>query len=118
MLVHTLDVKPAMLAQSLNVSFEDAAEKLQKLPRMFLEPDGSFVWVSAQNGEQWQVDGVLYDRHGRLMFVDLKGECTAEGLEAILAALGSPPTPLMFQLVQQAIFLDDGEFRRCCRTEA
>jgi hypothetical protein len=117
--IHTLDVKPLMLANSLHVTFEDAASELQKLPRMFLELDGSFVWVSSQDDERWQVDGVLYDRGGRLMFVDLKGECPEEALQQLLRIFGHPQnkTPLMFQLVQQAVFLDENEFRRCCRVE-
>jgi hypothetical protein len=117
MLVHTLDVKPLMLGNALRVSFEEAAAELQKLPRMFLEPDGSFVWVSAQDKTDWQVEGVLFDRNGRLMFVDLKGECTEDALQQLLSALGSPTSPLMFQLVRQAVFLDESEFRRCCAVD-
>jgi hypothetical protein len=112
-LVHTLDVKPLMLANPLRLSFEEAVDQLQKLPRMFIEPDGAFVWVSAQDTTNWQVEGVLCDRNGRLMFVDLKGECTEEALQQLLSVLGSPASPLMFQLVRQAVFLDESEFRRC-----
>jgi hypothetical protein len=117
--VHTLDVKPMMLANSLRVSFEEAAAQLQKFPRMFVEPDGAFVWVSAQDNAtaNWQVEGVLCDRGGRLMFVDLKGECTDEALQQLLSVLGSPKSPLMFQLVRQAVFLDECEFRRCSTVE-
>jgi len=111
--VHTLDVKPMMLANSLRVSFEEATAQLQKLPRMFIEPDGSFVWVSAQDKSNWQVEGVLCDRNGRLMFVDLKGECSEDALQQLLSIFGSPASPLMFQLVRQAVFLDECEFRRC-----
>jgi len=112
-LIHTLDVKPGMLSSAFQISFEDAAAELQKLPRMFFEFDGSFVWVSPQETERWQVDGVIYDRGGRLMFVDLKGECPEDALQQLLSIFGGPRTPLMFQLVQQAVFLDESEFRRC-----
>ncbi len=115
--VRPLQIAPAMLAQPLALSFEQAAERLQQLPRMFLEPDGSFVWVAESNSPSsgaadWQVDGVLYDRDERLMFVDLRGECPHEALVQLLAGLGAGPTPIMFQMVRQAIFLDLEGFRQ------
>ena len=39
--------------------------------RIQLELDGSFVWV----GAGWQLDGMMYDRGERLLYVDLKGNC-------------------------------------------
>jgi hypothetical protein len=79
---------------------------------MFLEPDGSFVWVSAAKETPWQLDGVLYDRNERLLYVDLKGACTAPAFDRLLGALGWPETPVMFQLAREAVFLDETEFRR------
>jgi hypothetical protein len=43
----TLQIAPASLATPFPVSFEQAAAALSALPRMYCEPDGSFVWVSA-----------------------------------------------------------------------
>ncbi len=60
----------------------------------------------------WQVEGNLFDRAGRLLFADLKGACPDEQLDQLLAALGWPATPLMFQLVREAVFLAEPEFRR------
>jgi hypothetical protein len=116
--VETLDVTPAQLAEPMGTSFEDASAALEKLERMFLEPDGSFVWVSPQSDLRWQIDGVLYDRAGRLMFVDLKGDCTEEALDQLLSALCADKKPLMFQLVREAVFLDDEQFRRACEVES
>ena len=96
----------------LSVSFEDAAERLGRLERMYCELDGSFVWVSSQGEPSWQIDGNLYDRDGRLLFVDLKGTCPPAQFNTFLTALGWPATKLMFQLTREAIFLGEAEFRR------
>ncbi len=79
---------------------------------MYIEPDGSFVWVSSRGEATWQVDGNLYDHLNRLRLVDLKGSCPAERFDQLLAALGWPRTQLVFQLVRAAVFLDELEFRR------
>ncbi|MBL9123615.1 MAG: hypothetical protein JNG90_08275 [Planctomycetaceae bacterium] len=109
--LETLAVAPADLPP-LGTSFEEAAAELAALPRMYCEPDGSFVWVSTAGETTWQVDGNLYDRAGRLLFVDLKGCCSAPEFDRLLRALGWPETPVIFQLVREAIYLDEGAFRR------
>lgn len=111
----TLDVPAAALGTPFAMSFEMASEALAKLERMFLEPDGAFVWVSAANEPSWQLDGVLYDRDERLLYVDLKGACTAAAFDRLLDALGWPQTSMMFQLAREAVFLDEAEFRRYAR---
>jgi hypothetical protein len=111
--VRTLDVPHEVLGGStFDCTFEVAIEGLSQLERMFCEPDGSFVWVSSQGEPAWQVDGNLYDKNERLLFVDAKGSCPAEQLDRLLTALGWPQTPVMFQLVRQAVLLDEAEFRR------
>ena len=122
MTVAPLRITPEAIQVPFAISFEEAAERLERLPRMFLEPDGAFVWVSPSHGpnaeldpsQKWQVDGVLYDREQRLMFVDLKGECSQSAWTQLLTAMGSEQTPLMFQLVREAIFLDEPAFRTVC----
>ncbi len=111
--IRPLHVEPeALIATRMDCSFEVAAERLGRLERMFCEPDGSFVWVSSQGDPAWQVDGNLYDRNERLLFVDLKGTCPPDQFNRLLSALGWPETKLMFQLTREAIFLDEAEFRR------
>lgn len=111
--VRTLRVPKEALGEPMAVSFEEAREALQRLPRIYVEPDGSFVWVSSSNeADRWQVDGVLYDRADQLWFVDLSGSCPPESLDAFLTCLGWPETDVMFQLTRQALFLDEAEFRR------
>lgn len=91
-------------------TFEQVSEALGKLPRMFIEPDGSFVWVSA--GERgWQIDGMLYDGAGRLWYMELKGQCPEQEFERLLSALGWPATPVTVQLMREGELLSDDEFR-------
>jgi hypothetical protein len=109
----TIRVESAALGVPFTVSFEQAADALARLPRMYCEPDGSFVWVSGTDEPQsWQVDGVLYDRAGRLLHVDLKGECPADRFDQLLGAFGWPESEIIFQLAREAVFLDEPEFRR------
>lgn len=94
------------------VSFEEATQQLQLLPRCFIEPDGSFVWVSPVDEDPaWQVDGNLYDRDGRLVRVELKGNCPAQRLDHLLAICGHQITPLMVEFVPAAVFVTVDEFR-------
>ena len=109
----TLKLAPQLLGTSLFAcTFEQASSRLTQLPRMYCEPDGSFVWTSSRDEIAWQVDGNLYDRADRLLFVDAKGSCPPAQLDRLLAALGWPDTKLMFQLVREAVLLDEGAFRR------
>ena len=112
--VRTLAVDPqALSTTAFDCSFETARQRLSQLERMYCEGDGSFVWVSPQGGgPAWQVDGNLYDRNERLLFVDLKGTCPSGQFDHLLAACGWPQTKVMFQLTREAVFLDEAEFRR------
>ncbi|WP_147274289.1 hypothetical protein [Bremerella cremea] len=97
----------------MGASFEAAQSYLNKLPRMYFEPDGSFVWVG-ETGDvaPWQVDGVAYDRNGRLHSVEMRGQCPERNFDTLLSGFGWPGTDLIFQLADEALFVDEGEFRR------
>lgn len=109
--IRTLQL-PATSDRPLEVSFESAATALAGLDRLFVEPDGAFVWVSPSGEPSWQLDGMLYDRGGHLLYVELKGTCDEHAFDQFLTAIGWPRTPVMFQLVRAAVFLDEAEFRR------
>jgi hypothetical protein len=113
----TLAIPPTALAAPLPVTFEAAGEGLAALPRLYFEPDGSFVWV-ADDGAGWQVDGVLYDRAGRLLYAELKGRCPAARFDQLLACLGWPAAQLVFQWPHEAVFTDEAEFRRLAQRSA
>jgi hypothetical protein len=106
-------------AAPLAVSFEAALAGLGSLPRLFIEPDGSFVWCGADDdGQPWQVDGNLIDRGEVLDYVELKGACPSGQLDEILRALGWPAVQLTFQLPWLGVFLTEEEFRRQAATGA
>lgn len=109
--VPTLEIAPHDFL-GFERTFEEVGLALERLPRMFFEPDGSFVWVSSEEADPWQLDGVLYDRDGRVVHVDLKGSCPAEALDRLLATLGCPTGEVVFQLSREALFLDEATFRR------
>ena len=101
------------------VSFDAALAALEALPRLFIEPDGSFVWAGpAPDGQPWQIDGNLIDRGDCLALVELKGSCPSQQLDQLLKALGWPQAGLVFQLTQQGVFVDEAAFRTLAATAA
>lgn len=100
------------VAGAFRLSFEEVCQALGQLPRMFIEPDGSWVWVSASGEPAWQLDGMLFDRDERLLYVEVKGSCPTDAFDRLLAAIGWPQTRVMFQLLREAVFLSEAEFRR------
>ena len=110
--LRTLLVPSQLQSTAMSVSFEETFAILTALPRMHCELDGSFVWVSHAGGAAWQIDGNLYDRDGRLVRVDLKGSCPETELQQLLDAFRCNGSPLMFEFVRQAVFVDEGEFWR------
>jgi len=108
----TLAVSREALSEPLALGFDEAVERLARLPRMFVEPDGAFVWTSAAADRAWQVDGNLFERAGRVLLVDLKGVCPAADFDRLLLAFGWPDQALMIGLVRAAVFLDEATFRR------
>ncbi|MFV2069622.1 MAG: hypothetical protein ACC645_21870 [Pirellulales bacterium] len=97
------------------ITFEEAADRLLQLPRLFLEPDGSLVWASTSDGRDWQIDAQLHDLADRLTRVDLSGTCPATAFDQLLSAIGWPSTRLMFQLVREALFIDEQALRDYAR---
>lgn len=100
------------------LTFDGALANLSRLPRMFIEPDGSFVWTGTADGQPWQVDGNLVDQGIVLSYVELKGRCLEGQFDQLLAALGWPEQPLTFQLPQRGIFLAEPQFRAAARSSA
>jgi hypothetical protein len=83
---------------------------------MLLEPDGSFVWKGIHSGRPWQLDGMIYDRNGRVVHVEVQGTCPLAAFDRLLAALGWPAALVMFELRRAGVILDEAEFRRCATT--
>ena len=83
----TLLVPEGSASTPLPVSFEEACAGLNRLPQLLIEPDGSFVWSASQGEPAWQIDGVLYDRAGKLIYVELKGACPSAQFDELLTHL-------------------------------
>jgi hypothetical protein len=108
----TLEVSRESLGEPLAIGFDQALDQLAALPRMFVEPDGAFVWVAGGGNRPWQVDGNLFERDGRVLLVEAKGACPPAEFDRILAACGWPTEPLVFQLLRAGTFLGEAVFRR------
>ena len=107
-----LQLDPARRMAPIRVSFEEAVARLEHLPRMFIEPDGSFVWVGQQGTLAWQLDGCLYDRDQYVVYVAVAGTCPPRQFDQLLRAFGWPDAQLVFQIPRHAVFLSERELRR------
>jgi hypothetical protein len=106
----TLVVPPDAPAELLPITFERAAEELARLPRLFFEPDGSFVWVAPTGtNPRWQVDGQLWDAGAGLAYVELRGDCPAE-VFARLAGLFGAASGLMVLSIESGSLLELSSF--------
>lgn len=110
----TLLVPMHQQTEPLDVTFEHVCQQLEQFERMYIEPDGSFVWVSGNESisEPWQVDGLLHDRGDWLVALELKGVCSRGAFERLLMAVGWPVAALSFQLVREAVFVTEETVRR------
>jgi hypothetical protein len=98
--------------EPLTVTFDAVLSALEPLARMFIEPDGSFVWRgTTEDGKTWQLDGNLIDRGAALAHVELKGTCPSERLDEVLRTLGWPESTIAFQLPERGEILSEQEFR-------
>ena len=103
---------PDQLSKPLPMTFEQAIDALETLPRMFIEPDGSFVWVAEADSEPWQLDGQLHDGLGHLATVEIKGQVGADRWSQLVQCFGSENVTLLVQFVREGRFMTELEFRR------
>ena len=73
--------------QQLPPSFESLAEILGSMPGMVFEMDGSFVWMDRSFKPASQMDGMVYDRQGKLEYVEVKGVCNAQQWHTLCQAV-------------------------------
>ena len=108
--VRPLVFPPEERAASFAITFEETLAGFEQLEQMYTEPDGSFVWVAADRS--WQIDGNLYDRDERLLYVELRGHAPREIFERLLAAVGWPKERLAFEWRSAGVLLGEEDFRR------
>lgn len=109
-LIPTLALTGGELTHPWAFSFEEAVEALAAMERLYAEPDGSFVWRPAAGQ---QVDGQLFDRAGRLAYVELHGRCDAGRVDQLFAALNPAQEPLAVQLTRDGVILRFEDWRSC-----
>lgn len=91
------------------LSLEEALSRMELLPRMFVELDGSYLWTPCSSDI---IEGVLYDRCGKMVYAEMRGQCSGEHFDQLLAAFGWPGEKFRFQLLREGRFVDEAEFRR------
>ena len=107
----TLLIAQDQLSTPLSIGFDDVLNQLGNLPRLYAEPDGSFVWTSPQENTRWQVNGNLYERNDRVLFVEIKGSCPASEFDQLLACFLSDEKACVVQLTRPAVFVTVEVFR-------
>ncbi|MEO1991657.1 MAG: hypothetical protein ABGW78_06975 [Pirellulales bacterium] len=107
-----LQIPQLSLSRPLNVTFDNAVERLSQLDRMFVELDGSFLWSNKHHSHSWQIDGNIFEQNNKVLFVELKGTCFPSTFDALLTCFGWPTETLVFQLTRPSVFLREHDFRR------
>ena len=85
------------------ISFEHYVAAIGRFNRLYVEPDGSFVWVAEDRN--WQLDGLLFDRNDHLCCVELKGNCERACFLELVSALEADG-PIMVQDVGNGQFFE------------
>jgi hypothetical protein len=104
----TVQVASAALFTPWDISFEAAIAALEAIPQMFCEWDGAWVWHPARGR---QVEGVNFDRVGRLAYVELKGNCLGGDIDLLAAALNPSAHLLLVQLPREGVVLPWQDWR-------
>ena len=107
----TLLIAQDQLITPLPIGFDDVLNQLNTLPRLYAEPDGSFVWTSPQENTRWQVNGNLYERNDSVLFVEIKGSCPASEFDQLLAGFLPDEKACVVQLTRPAVFVTVEVFR-------
>ncbi len=98
--------------EPLPVTFDEAAATLQAIEGVHFEMDGWFIWGQGADAARWQVDGQLSDGGTHLEFVEMRGNCSADTMDTLLAAFGSTREELCIQLLKEGVFVDLPTFKK------
>ena len=102
---------PRSTQHTATIGFDDVLNQLGSLPRLYAEPDGSFVWTSPHDHARWQVNGNLYERNDSVLFVEIKGSCPASEFDQLLACFLPDEKACVVQLTRPAVFVTAEVFR-------
>lgn len=79
-------------------NFESMLARIELLPRMFIEMDGSFVW-RPEGDRNWQIDGMVYDANQHVQYIDLKGEAPTAMWESLFEKIAGDDSLVNWQVV-------------------
>ena len=96
------------LTSRFSFTYETLEQRLAALPRMFCEPDGSFVWRCESGG---QVDGLISDDGEQVVALELNLQAGPNVLDTLLRTLGWPQQSVLFQCVLWGCYLEEPQFR-------
>ena len=82
---------------SFDDSFEAMRDRLMALAGVYFEPDGSVLWCP--RGDE-QIAAMIYDRSGRVQYVDTWGKCRRASWRRFIAAVLPPPKTAELQILQ------------------
>ncbi len=94
------------------IAFETLLERWSALPRMFAEPDGSFLWVGRIREEAWQLDGQIHDGRQAVAALEMRGAVPRQSLNTLIHSVGGRAEQLWWQLVPEGIIVDAQQFHR------
>ena len=97
------------VATGFSKSYETVAESLAEIPRLYIEPDGSFVWVSSEDVAR-KINGQVTDDGSQVMFVEFRGRALQKDIDPILSTLRDPVTDLQVQLLPGGEIIDESAF--------
>lgn len=102
---------PVLGAQGFGVDYETVATQLAAIPRLYIEPDGSFVWVSSVDPD-YRIDGQTTDDGRQLLYVELRGRCDWKQFANVIEQFGVSTSDLIFQLLPEALLIKEPQLRQ------
>jgi hypothetical protein len=81
---------------------------LEQLARMFVEPDGSFLWSGQDpaSGGHWQLEGTVYDDGQVVRYIELRGQCPLVQWHEFVAAFEESLASIRLELLEQKRIVD------------
>jgi hypothetical protein len=100
----------------LRIPLETALARLEAYERMFVEPDGSFLWTGEATTlslpedargqhQRWQLEGTIYDDGQVVRYIDVLGDCPLLAWQAFLAAFDESLASVTLELVEENLIV-------------
>ncbi|MCC6509184.1 MAG: hypothetical protein IT423_08760 [Pirellulaceae bacterium] len=111
--------QPPQAGVPLSISWERALANLELLPRMFAEPDGSFLWSGHdERVGPWQLEGTLFDDGQVVRRIELVGNCPPANWLGFLQALETDWHSISVELLDESQVVDGHWLAAALRAES